>query len=118
MMASSTNNPAAIGPYECGRFRPLLLIAGPCVIESEELALSIALRLKEIVAGLAVQLVFKASFDKANRTSGAAFRGAGMEAGLEILAAVKRETGLPVTTDIHESHQAAPVAELCELLQI
>ena len=62
--------------------------------------------------------MFKASFDKANRTSGAAFRGAGMEAGLEVLARVKRETGLPVTTDIHESQQAEPVAEVCELLQI
>ncbi len=62
--------------------------------------------------------MFKASFDKANRTSAAAFRGQGMEAGLKVLAAVKQETGLPVTTDIHESHQAAPVAEVCDLLQI
>ena len=95
-----------------------MLIAGPCVIESRELTLSIARRLAEIVAGLPVQLVFKASFDKANRTSGEAFRGAGLEAGLAVLAEVKRETGLPVTTDIHESDQAAPVAEVCELLQI
>jgi 2-dehydro-3-deoxyphosphooctonate aldolase (KDO 8-P synthase) len=113
-----TNNPAKIGQYQCGRGMPLLLIAGPCVIESRELTLSIARRLKEIVAGLPVQLVFKASFDKANRTSGAAFRGAGLEAGLAVLADVKKETGLPVTTDIHESDQAAPVAEVCELLQI
>jgi 2-dehydro-3-deoxyphosphooctonate aldolase (KDO 8-P synthase) len=113
-----TDNPVTIGPYQCGRGRPLLLIAGPCVIESEELTLSIARRLKVIVAGLPVQLVFKASFDKANRTSGAAFRGAGLETGLSVLAAVKKETGLPVTTDIHESHQAAQVAEVCELLQI
>jgi 2-dehydro-3-deoxyphosphooctonate aldolase (KDO 8-P synthase) len=113
-----TKNPATIGPYECGRGRPLLLIAGPCVIESEELTLSIARRLKEIVSGLSVQLVFKASFDKANRTSGSAFRGAGIEAGLKVLARVKEATGLPVTTDIHESHQAGPVAEVCELLQI
>src|SRR5688572_21213422 len=104
-MASSTNNPAEIGPYQCGRNRPLLLIAGPCVIESAELTLAIAHRLKEMVAGLPVQLVFKASYDKANRTSGSAFRGAGMEAGLEILAEVKAATGLPVTTDIHESQQ-------------
>src|SRR5918995_2930756 len=117
-MTIQTNNPATIGPYECGRGRPLLLIAGPCVIESEELTLSIARRLKEIVAGLPVQLVFKASFDKANRTSGEAFRGAGLEAGLAVLAEVKKETGLPVTTDIHESDQAAPVAEVCDLLQI
>ena len=117
-MALATNNPAAIGPYLCGRGRPLLLIAGPCVIESAELTLSIARRLTQIVAGLPVQLVFKASFDKANRTSGAAFRGAGLAAGLQVLARVKQETGLPVTTDIHEADQAAPVAEVCELLQI
>jgi 2-dehydro-3-deoxyphosphooctonate aldolase (KDO 8-P synthase) len=113
-----TNNPAQIGPYQCGKGKPLLLIAGPCVIESEELTLSIARRLKEVVAALPVQLVFKASFDKANRTSGAAFRGAGMEAGLKVLAHVKEATGLPVTTDLHESHQAAPVAAVCDLLQI
>jgi 2-dehydro-3-deoxyphosphooctonate aldolase (KDO 8-P synthase) len=114
----STHNPVQIGPYQCGRGCPLLLIAGPCVIESEELSLSIARRLKEIVADLPVQLVFKASFDKANRTSGEAFRGAGLDAGVQILASVKEATGLPVTTDIHESHQAAPVAEVCDLLQI
>jgi 2-dehydro-3-deoxyphosphooctonate aldolase (KDO 8-P synthase) len=114
----ATNNPAQIGPHRCGRGQSLLLIAGPCVIESEELTLSIARRLKEIVAGLPVQLVFKASFDKANRTSGAAFRGAGLAAGLNVLAHVKEATGLPVTTDIHESQQAAPVAEVCDLLQI
>src|SRR5437762_11968177 len=112
-MSEQTNNPAAIGPYTCGRGQPLLLIAGPCVVESEQLTLSIARRLKEIVATLPVQLVFKASFDKANRTSGTAFRGAGLEAGLQILARVKQETGLPVTTDIHESWQAQPVAVVC-----
>jgi 2-dehydro-3-deoxyphosphooctonate aldolase (KDO 8-P synthase) len=117
-MTVPNNNPATIGPHQCGRGRPLLLIAGPCVIESEELTLSIARRLAEICAKLPVQLVFKASFDKANRTSGTAFRGAGLEAGLAVLAAVKQATGLPVTTDIHESHQAAPVAEVCDLLQI
>jgi 2-dehydro-3-deoxyphosphooctonate aldolase (KDO 8-P synthase) len=115
---ASTNSPALIGPHSCGPGRPLLLIAGPCVIESEELTLSIARRLKELTADLPVQLVFKASFDKANRTSGSAFRGAGLEAGLAILAAVKQATGLPVTTDIHESQQAEPVAGVCDLLQI
>jgi len=115
---NTTDNPAQIGPYRCGRGQPLLLIAGPCVIETEELTLSIARRLKEIVRGQSVQLVFKASFDKANRTSGAAFRGAGLNAGLRVLARVKELTGLPVTTDIHESQQAASVAEVCDLLQI
>jgi 2-dehydro-3-deoxyphosphooctonate aldolase (KDO 8-P synthase) len=112
------NNPVTIGPYQCGRGKPLLLIAGPCVIETEELTLSIAARLREITAKLPVQLVFKASFDKANRTSAAAFRGHGLEAGLQVLARVKAETGLPVTTDIHESSHAAPAAEVCNLLQI
>ncbi len=112
------NCPAQVGPYACGPGQPLLLIAGPCVIENEDLCLSIARRLKEIVAGQNVNLVFKASFDKANRTSASAFRGSGMEAGLAVLAKVKAETGLPVTTDIHESEQAAPVAEVCDLLQI
>ncbi len=117
-MTPSTNNPAQIGPHQCGRSQRLLLIAGPCVIESEELTLAIARRLNEITADLPVQLVFKASFDKANRTSGSAFRGAGLDAGLNILARVKETTGLCVTTDIHESQQAAPVADVCELLQI
>lgn len=112
------NNPAQVGPYHCGRGCPLLLIAGPCVIETEELTLHIARELQQLTSSLPVQLVFKASFDKANRTSGKAFRGVGMEAGLQILARVKQETGLPVVTDIHESEQAAPAAEVCDLLQI
>jgi 2-dehydro-3-deoxyphosphooctonate aldolase (KDO 8-P synthase) len=113
-----SNQPAAIGPYRTGQGLPLLFIAGPCVIETEELSLSIADRLAQIAARLKISLVFKASFDKANRTSNSAFRGHGLEKGLEVLAKVKRATGLPVTTDIHESHQAAPVAEVCDLLQI
>jgi 2-dehydro-3-deoxyphosphooctonate aldolase (KDO 8-P synthase) len=112
------HNPAEIGPYRCGRGHKLLLIAGPCVIETPDLTLSIAERLKRIASGLPVQLVFKASFDKANRTSASAYRGAGLQEGLAVLAEVKRRTGLPVTTDIHESHQAAPVAEVCDVLQI
>ncbi len=112
------DNIAEIADYRCGRGQKLLVIAGPCVIESQELTLSIARRLKDLVAGLRVQLVFKASFDKANRTSGSAFRGAGLETGLAVLAAVREATGLPVTTDIHESQQAQPVARVCDLLQI
>lgn len=112
------DNPVAVGPYRCGRGQPLLVIAGPCVIESEELTLSIARQLKEIAQELSLQLVFKASFDKANRTSLDAFRGQGMEEGLKILAKVKEATGLPVTTDIHESYQAEPVAKVCDLVQI
>ena len=111
-------NPITIGPYRCGRGQPLLLIAGPCVIENEEATLAIATRLKEIVAGLPVQLVFKASFDKANRTSVDSYRGPGLKRGLEILDEVKRRTDLPITTDIHQPDQAAPVGEVCDLLQI
>ncbi|MEA1950061.1 MAG: 3-deoxy-8-phosphooctulonate synthase [Planctomycetota bacterium] len=112
-----------IGPYTCGPGEPLLVIAGPCVIEDgaagcEGMTLSIARRLKQIAEGLPVQLVFKASFDKANRTSAEAFRGPGLEKGLRILAGVAEETGLSVTTDIHEPHQAAAAGEVCEILQI
>jgi 2-dehydro-3-deoxyphosphooctonate aldolase (KDO 8-P synthase) len=112
------NNPAQVGPYTVGRGKPLLLVAGPCVLETEELALRIATRLKEIAARHGVSLVFKASFDKANRTSGDSFRGLGLDAGLAMLDTVRRATGLPVTTDIHESHQAAPAAAVCDVLQI
>jgi 2-dehydro-3-deoxyphosphooctonate aldolase (KDO 8-P synthase) len=111
-------NPAIIGSYKCGPGQPLLLIAGPCVIESKELTLSIAARLKKITNRLPVQLIFKASFDKANRTSAGSFRGQGLESGLEVLAAVKAETALPVTTDIHLPQQAVTTAEVCDLLQI
>ena len=112
------NLPAQVGPYEVGPGRPLLLVAGPCVLETEELALRIARHLADVAARHGVSLVFKASFDKANRTSGDSFRGLGLEAGLAMLDAVRRATGLPVTTDIHESHQAAPAAEVCDVLQI
>ncbi len=112
------NNPVTIGPYCCGRGQPLLVIAGPCVLEDEASTLEIARRLQADLIEMPVQLVFKASFDKANRTSVESYRGPGLEAGLAILAAVRRETGLPVTTDIHEPAQAAPVAEVCDLIQI
>jgi 2-dehydro-3-deoxyphosphooctonate aldolase (KDO 8-P synthase) len=110
--------PVTIGKVVCGPGRPLLWIAGPCVIESHELTLQIAQTLKQIADRFALPLIFKASFDKANRSSGKSFRGPGLQEGLKTLAAVKRQTGLPVTTDIHETHQAAPAAEVCDLLQI
>ncbi len=112
------DKPATIGTYRCGPGQPLLVIAGPCVLETPELALRIATRLVQIAAALPIQLIFKASFDKANRTSLESYRGPGLDAGLEILARVKRETGLPITTDIHESYQAAAVGQVCDLLQI
>jgi 2-dehydro-3-deoxyphosphooctonate aldolase (KDO 8-P synthase) len=112
------NNPARIGNYSCGRGEKLLVVAGPCVIENEALTLKIAERLAEVARERDVQLVFKASFDKANRTSRDAYRGLGLDEGLRILRRVNETTGLPVTTDIHESHQAAAVGEVCALLQV
>jgi 2-dehydro-3-deoxyphosphooctonate aldolase (KDO 8-P synthase) len=112
------NKTARIGNYRCGGGEKLLVIAGPCVIENDTLTLKIAERLADVARTLDIQLVFKASFDKANRTSLDAYRGLGLEEGLRILRRVNEATGLPVTTDIHESHQAAPVAEICALLQV
>jgi len=106
-----------IGDFEVGLERPLFVIAGPCVIESRELVLRTAERLRDVSRRLGVPLVFKASFDKANRSSGESFRGLGMHEGLEILAEVRRELGLAVLTDVHESEQAAPVAEVVDVLQ-
>lgn len=97
---------------------PLAWIVGPCVIESAELTLRIAERLAQIAEDLKLPLIFKASFDKANRSSGKSFRGPGLSEGLKVLAKVKAKTGLPVTTDIHEASQAAPVGEVVDLLQI
>jgi len=113
-----SNNPAQIGPHRCGAEQPLLVIAGPCVIESESLTLAIAEQLVRDTRDLAVQLVFKASFDKANRTSLDAYRGPGLNEGLRILEKVRDTIGLPVTTDIHLPDQAAAVSDVCELLQI
>ena len=115
---SDVNNPAVVGPYEVGRNRSLLVIAGPCVLQDEQLTLQIAGRLREVASYLPIHLVFKASFDKANRTSVHAYRGPGLERGLEMLAKVKQVLGTPVTTDIHLPEQAAAAAEVCDLLQI
>jgi 2-dehydro-3-deoxyphosphooctonate aldolase (KDO 8-P synthase) len=112
------NNPARVGPYACGSGQPLLWIAGPCVLEDRTLAMYIAHELKRMAADLPLNLVFKASFDKANRTSATAYRGPGLQAGLQILADIQAETGLPVTTDVHEPAQAAPAGEVCDLIQI
>jgi 2-dehydro-3-deoxyphosphooctonate aldolase (KDO 8-P synthase) len=111
-------NPVRVGRVMIGRGHPLALIAGPCVMEPNDLTLIVARRLKEICGRLGVPLVFKASFDKANRTSKSSYRGPGMAEGLKVFERVKAETGLPVTTDVHESHQAAPIAEVVDLLQI
>jgi 2-dehydro-3-deoxyphosphooctonate aldolase (KDO 8-P synthase) len=94
------------------------LVAGPCVIESAELLDEVAAMLKEIEAKQPFTIIFKASFDKANRTSINSFRGPGMEKGLQMLADIKSKYGFPLLSDIHESYQAAPVAEVCDILQI
>jgi 2-dehydro-3-deoxyphosphooctonate aldolase (KDO 8-P synthase) len=112
------NNPAKVGGYRCGANEPLLVIAGPCVIESQSLTLQIAEQLARDTDGLPLNLVFKASFDKANRTSIDAYRGPGQDEGLRILADVASATGLPVTTDIHLPSQAAAAGQVCDLLQI
>lgn len=96
----------------------LLLIAGPCVLESRELSFQIAEQLCDLAQRLPIQLVFKASFDKANRTSIHSYRGLGLEEGLKLLETVRNEFQIPVTTDLHESYQAAPVGQVCDILQI
>jgi 2-dehydro-3-deoxyphosphooctonate aldolase (KDO 8-P synthase) len=101
-----------------GEGKPLLWIVGPCVIESREFLLPIAEKLAQVSNDLKIPLVFKSSFDKANRTSGKSFRGPGLKAGLAILDEVKKKTGLPVLTDFHESWQAEHVAQVCDILQI
>ena len=108
----------SIGPLFCGSGQPLLWIAGPCVIESHDFTLWMADRLAEIAQRLRIPLVFKASFDKANRTSAKSFRGPGLHDGLRTLETVKARTGLPVTTDIHECHQADSAGQVVDILQI
>ena len=109
---------AKAGNIEFGDGKGLVLIAGPCVIESEDLCMEVGTRAKEIADGLGIPYIFKASFDKANRTSVESFRGPGMEKGLEILASVKSKLGVPALTDVHESYQVAPAAEVVDILQI
>ena len=103
--------------FDVGLDHPFFLIAGPCVIESEALALESAGQLKEITASLGIPFIYKSSFDKANRSSHASFRGLGVEKGLEILAKVKRELGVPVLTDIHDTPEIAAVAAVVDVLQ-
>ena len=113
-----SGNLVTIGDYKVGDGQPLLFILGPCVMESEALVLQVADRLVELRDRLKLQIAFKSSFDKANRTSVDSYRGPGLEAGLRMLDLVRQKTGLPTTTDIHEASQAAPCAEVCSILQI
>ena len=103
--------------FDVGLAHPFFLIAGPCVIESEQMALDTAGRLKEITASLGIPFIYKSSFDKANRSSGSSFRGLGMEKGLEILANVKKQIGVPVLTDIHAIDEIVPVSAVVDVLQ-
>jgi 2-dehydro-3-deoxyphosphooctonate aldolase (KDO 8-P synthase) len=114
----SSVTPVQLGRLTFGGGSPFVLIAGPCVIESEAHALELAGRLREITARLSVPFVFKASYDKANRTSGRSFRGPGLDQGLRVLAAVKARVGVPILTDIHEPSHAAPAADVADILQI
>ncbi|HSW52435.1 MAG TPA: 3-deoxy-8-phosphooctulonate synthase [Sulfuricaulis sp.] len=103
--------------FEAGLDRPFFLIAGPCVIESEQLALDTAGRLKEIAAALGIPFIYKSSYDKANRSSSKSYRGLGMEQGLAILSKVRKQIGVPVLTDVHEAEDIAAVAAAVDVLQ-
>lgn len=108
----------AVGKVRFGAGAPLFLIAGPCVIESEGHALMMAEKLGAVVGELGVPYIFKASYDKANRTSVASYRGPGLKNGLKILAKIKKRTGLPVLTDVHQASEVEAAAEVCDILQI
>ncbi len=107
-----------IGPFHCGAGQPLLWIAGPCVIESRDLVHRVAEQLRRIADQLQIPMVFKASFDKANRSSGKSFRGPGLDEGLRILETVRTDFGFPLTTDVHETHQVAAVGQVVDIIQI
>ena len=103
--------------FPVGLDQPFFLISGPCVVESEQLQMDVAGQLRDICRALDIPLIFKSSYDKANRSSGASFRGPGMEQGLDILAKVRRELGVPVLTDVHTAEEAPRVAEVVDVLQ-
>ena len=103
--------------FEVGLDRPLFLIAGPCVVESEQLQMDVAGKLKEIAGSLGVPFIFKSSYDKANRSSGTSFRGPGLDKGLEILAKVKRELQVPIVTDVHREDEIGAAASVVDVLQ-
>ena len=103
--------------FDVGLDRPFFLIAGPCVIESEQLQMDVAGQLRDITAGLGIPFVFKSSFDKANRSSGTSFRGPGREQGLNILAKIRRDIGVPVLTDVHTEDDVTAAAKVCDVLQ-
>jgi len=103
--------------FEVGLDKPLFLIAGPCVVESEQLQMDVAGQLKEMTGALGIPFIFKSSYDKANRSSGKSFRGPGMEKGLEILAKVRKTLGVPILTDVHTEEEVPTVAKIVDVLQ-
>jgi 2-dehydro-3-deoxyphosphooctonate aldolase (KDO 8-P synthase) len=111
-------NPVQVGSFRIGGGHPLVFIVGPCVIESAAHALGLATAIHDIASRCGVPVVFKASFDKANRTSRDSYRGPGLDAGLRVLADIKARTGMPILTDIHEPGQAAPASAVADVLQI
>lgn len=117
-MPVNTIHEFSIGPVKLGGHAPLFLIAGPCVIESEAHATMLAERLAALASELKIPFIFKASYDKANRTSLHSYRGPGLAEGLRILGAIKKRCGVPVLTDVHDISHVAPAAEVCDILQI
>ena len=115
---AATPRHVSVGPHQVGNDLPLVVIAGPCQIESGAHALEVAAALKEMGAAAGVPIIYKSSFDKANRTSVSGVRGLGLEKSFQVFADVKAQTGLPVLTDVHEKEQCAPVAEAVDVLQI
>jgi 2-dehydro-3-deoxyphosphooctonate aldolase (KDO 8-P synthase) len=107
-----------IGPVTLGGRRPMVLIAGPCVIESEDACLEVAARLKELTRSLGIPLIFKSSYDKANRSSLGSYRGPGLRRGLEVLGRIKREMGIPVLSDVHRFEEVQEAAEVLDVLQV
>jgi 2-dehydro-3-deoxyphosphooctonate aldolase (KDO 8-P synthase) len=114
----SSSAPFKVGNVSMGGGAPLFVIAGPCVIESEEHAIRLAEALKKLGAELGVPLIFKASYDKANRTSISSYRGPGLKEGLRVLGEIRKRTGLPIVTDVHEISHVGPAAEVCDILQV
>lgn len=108
----------AIGSLRIGGVQPLFLIAGPCVIESESHAMGLGAKIAEIASERGVPFIFKASYDKANRSSAASYRGPGLTKGLRILASIKKNLQLPILTDVHDVSQVGPAADICDVLQI
>ena len=110
--------PISVGPFDIGGNSPLVLIAGPCVIESEKIVLDIAEKLKQITEDLRVPFIFKASYDKANRSSIKSFRGPGLKEGLKILQKLKTDLDIPILSDVHKEEEVLPAAEVLDILQI